>query len=138
MVQQSGPTSELGFKHWLLTFDSNAWQIRDALNKEFKQTPPSPLISLDFLSRNLSIGPSREYLSKEDHDGIPLVYGFEMKGAESRNEVLEVANKVRSENADISERILRRKVRDACDCERRRKTCSTNETGDTQVTKDDL
>ena len=48
-----------------LTFDSIAWQIRDRLREEFKsRTPPSPLLSLDFLVNNLTFGPERGHLAR--------------------------------------------------------------------------
>ncbi|NJB66841.1 hypothetical protein GGQ74_000481 [Desulfobaculum xiamenense] len=137
-LRKNEKVSEFGYKHWLLTFDSNAWQIRDALCKEFKQTPPSPLMSLDFLSRNLSIGPSREMLSKEGHNNVHLVYSFEMDGVESRHDIVGMANKVREENKDLPDRVLKRKVRDACDSERRRRSCSVPEAKHVEMAKDEL
>lgn len=131
-------TTDFGYKNWLLTFDSNAWQIRDELNKEFKQAPPSPLMSLDFLSRNLSLGPSREVLTKQEHNSIHLVYGFEMDGVDSRSDLVDIANKVRVENKDRPDRVLRRMVRDACDQERRRRSCSNAEMEHVEMAKDEL
>ena len=122
-LRQQEHVSELGYKHWLLTMDSIAWQIRNQLRSEFKdRTPPSPLLSLDFLVNNLTFGPERRHLTKSQEEMLPIVLDVEM--AESMpQDILEIADKVRKENEDLPEYVIRRKVRDAIDQARRRRGC---------------
>jgi len=112
--------SEFGYKYWWLTMDSISWQIRDKIKEEFKEkTPPSPLISLDFLVNNFAFGPNRKTISRNIEQRLPIMfdlYIFEFLP----KEFLEIAKNVREENQELPEHVIRRKVRDACDKARRR------------------
>ena len=61
-MRKNEQESELGYKHWWLTIDSLAWEIRNKLKQEFERPPSSPLMSLDFLASTLSFGPARSNL----------------------------------------------------------------------------
>lgn len=112
--------TELGYKHWLLTLDRNAWSIRDALKEEFKKkTLTSPLLSLDFLLNNLTFGPKRSMLTKEQEQTLPIFLDIEL--TESMPvDILQIADKVRSDNLGLPEYVISRKVRDAINQFRRR------------------
>jgi len=120
-LRQSEQVNELGYKHWLLTLDKIAWMIRNRLRAEFNSmTPPSPLLSLDFLVNNLAFGPERRNLTRAQEQALPIVLDIEM--SESMPEdILQIADKVRKENEGLPEYVIRRNVRDAIDKARRRR-----------------
>lgn len=111
--------SDLGYKNWWLTIDSLAWKIRDDLKTELSRPPKSPLMSLDFLSSAMSFGPSRDKLDRSLEQQLPLFLEADAMEYMPR-ELIEIANKVRSESKDLPEYVVRRKVRDACDHMKRR------------------
>lgn len=111
--------SDLGYKHWWLTIDSLAWKIRSDLKAELPRPPSSPLMSLDFLSSAMSFGPSRDRIDRSAEQQLPLFLEADAMEYMPR-ELIEIANKVRSDNKDLPEHIVRRKVRDACDHMKRR------------------
>lgn len=111
--------TELGYKHWWLTIDSLAWKIRNKIKEEFEKPPMSPLMSLDFLSNSLSFGPARSRLDRTHEQLLPVFLDMDLADHMPK-ELIEIANKVRKENEDLPENIIRRKVRDACDHMRRR------------------
>ena len=112
--------SELGYQNWWLTLDGVAWKIRDNIRSEFgDDTPPSPLISIDFLSHQLSFGPCRNRIARADEQMLPVLLDFDLSEVMPK-EILDVAEKVRSDNVGMPDIVIRRKVRDACDKYRRR------------------
>jgi len=122
-LRQQEKVSELGYRYWLLTLDSNAWAIRDLLKKEFpEKTPPSPLLSLSFLVNTMTFGPNRSLIGNDNELSIPLILDLEMSES-MPYDILEIADRVRSENSALPEYVIRRKVRDAIDKARRRKGC---------------
>lgn len=107
--------SELGYKHWWLTIDSVAWKIRDAVKAEFvEKTPPSPLISLDFLANNLAFGPIRSHIDRATEQMLPVMLDIDLSEGIPR-EIIVIAEKIRQENIGLPDYLIRRKVRDACD-----------------------
>lgn len=116
--------TELGYRHWLLTADTIAWQIRNRLREEFQnRTPPSPLLSIDFLVNNLTFGPERSQLTRSQEQTLPIILDVEMSESMPQD-ILEIADKVRQENEGLPEYVIRRKVRDAIDQAKRRRWCS--------------
>ena len=112
--------SELGYRHWLLTLDQNAWSIRDVLREEFKSdTPPSPLLSLSFLLNNITFGPSRSKAGAGVKLKLPILLDLEMSET-LQLDIVEIANSVRQENERLPEYVIRRRVRDAIDKARHR------------------
>ncbi|MBU4129110.1 MAG: hypothetical protein L6302_07025 [Desulfobacteraceae bacterium] len=122
-LRQKEEVSELGYRHWLLTLDTIAWEIRDHLKQELKEkAPTSPLLSLSFLLNNLTFGPSRRIAGKTDELTIPLVLDIEMSES-MPHDILDIADRVRNKNEGLPEYVIRRKVRDEIDRARRRKGC---------------
>ena len=120
-LRQNETVSELGYRHWLLTLDSVAWDIRDYLKKEYaERSPTSPLLSLSFLISSMTFGPQRSHIAKEDLLTLPMILDIEM--AESMpHDILAIADKVRQEYSGRPEYVIRRMVRDAIDAARRRR-----------------
>lgn len=122
-LRQKEEVTELGYRHWLLTLDTIAWDIRDRLRKEFPdRTPPSPLLSLSFLLNSMTFGPSRRRVGKAEELSLPLILDVEMSES-MPYDILELADRVRQENVALPEYVIRRKVRDAIDQARRRRGC---------------
>ena len=120
-LRQKEDVSELGYRHWLLTLDRNAWEIRDLLKEEFSdRTPPSPLLSLSFLINSMTFGPGRGLVAKASDLSLPLFLDVEMLESQPYD-IVEIANEVRRENEGLPEYVIRRKVRDAIDRARRRR-----------------
>jgi hypothetical protein len=122
-LRQSEQITDLGYRHWLLTLDSIAWKIRDRLREVFNtNTPPSPLMSLDYLINNLAFGPERYKLSRSEEQGLPIILDIEMSESMPQD-IIQIADSVRKENDGLPEYVIRRKVRDAIDNARRRRGC---------------
>lgn len=114
-LRQKESKSELGYKHWWLTIDGDAWKIRDAIRDELKdKTPASPLISLDFLANNLAFGSMRSHIDRSTEQMLPIMLDLDF-GEGIPREIIEIAEKVRDDNKFSSESLIRRKTRDACD-----------------------
>jgi hypothetical protein len=116
--------SELGYRHWLLTFDTIAWTIRDKLKEEFKNNfPPSPLMSMSYLFDSIAFGSDLRSVGKARELTLPLILDVEMSESSS-HDFIEIADSVRKEHEGLPEYVVRRKVRDAIDRARRRRGCS--------------
>lgn len=124
-LRQQEQVTELGYRYWLLTFDRIAWQIRNSLREEFaRKTPPSPLLSLDYLVNSLTFGPERHRIPKLQEHRLPIIYDIEM--VESMPEdILRMADEIRRDNEGLPEYVIRRKVRDAIDRAKTHRACST-------------
>ena len=118
--------SYLGYKHWLLTFDKNAWVVKQQLKTEFgDRCPSSPLLSMSFLANSITFGPLRSRISKAQSLSLPLILVHEMTEALTPD-LMEIADRVREDHQDLPEYAIRRKVRDAIDQARRQKGISDN------------
>lgn len=138
-LRKAEQVTELGYRHWLLTLDRLAWEIRDLLREEFKEnTPPSPLMSLSFLLNTMAFGGHRSSSGKEAETAIPLILDVEM--AESMPfDLIELADQVRRDNDGMPEYVILRKVRDAIDKQRRQWGCfSRNPAFETDEAEQDL
>lgn len=109
----------LGFKCWWLTFDRSALKVADALKDWGIQPPSSPVLSIDFLSQYLSLGPVRGRVPKNEIQELPLAIEPRLV-AFLTPELLEQAKQIRLSLAGLPERVIARKVRDHLDAERRR------------------
>lgn len=115
----SEAVSPLGYKCWWLTFDSFALKVGEALRAVGIQPPSSPVLSIDFLSQYLSLGPVRGKMSKQAIQELPLAIEPRLV-AFLTPELLDQAKKVRQSLSGLPERVIARKVRDHLDAERRR------------------
>jgi hypothetical protein len=112
--------SPFGYSAWWLTFDRSAHKIGDMIRQDFGVFPPdSPLISLDFLSQYLTLGPIRPRVSKDAMRTLPLVIEPHLVRFLTP-ELIAEATRIRQEMNDIPERVTQRRVRDHLDSARRR------------------
>jgi hypothetical protein len=113
-------TGPLGFNAWWVTLDRTAFWAHEELERRLAfSPPPSPVLSPDFLSNYLSIGPTRRLLAKSTEARLPLMLdiGY-LEGIPG--ELLDLVESVREENKDQPERIIARKIRDALNAARGR------------------
>lgn len=106
--------SELGYQNWWLTTDSTAWSI----SKTYKEKS-SPLMSLDFIVQNLSFGPMKNKINRSNETLLPVLLDMDIYQVVPV-EIINLAERVREENSNEKEFIIRRRVRDACDKARRK------------------
>ena len=122
-LRKTEDVTELGYRHWLLTLDSIAWSIRDQLREEFKdQVPPSPLMSLSYLSDCITFGSGRVGVGKTNEMSLPVILDVEMSES-MPHDFLELAAEVRKKHAGLPDYAIRRTVRDEIDKARRRRGC---------------
>lgn len=107
-------SSSLGYSSWWLTLDRTAFNIERNLKKDHGIEVETPVMSPDFITRYLALGPARMRVSKQTEKVLPSV--LELSITESlSSELLETANDVREQYKGLPERVIRRKVRDALD-----------------------
>ncbi len=113
--------SALGYSAWWLTLDRSV----DSVDKEIRttlknRTPSTPVMSADFLVNYLSIGPIRSKVSKDVEATLPIALDIGTF-AELPSDLLDEAERIRREAGDLSEYIIRRRVRDCLDSAKRRR-----------------
>jgi hypothetical protein len=111
-------TSELGYRFWWLTFDRIAREVaKQVTNTLGLEAPKSPVMSPDFLANYIALGPARNRVPKQMEKTLPVALNNAM-AQHIPPDFLEVAQRVRAESAGTSERLIRRKLRDAMDAAR--------------------
>lgn len=107
--------SPFGYTSWLVTFDRAADQVmKNTRTKLGPMTPPSPLMSADFLSTYLTIGPLRSRVGRDTESRIPLLVETNIPDFVPA-EFLAIAERTREEARNLPERIIRRRLRDKLD-----------------------
>lgn len=107
--------SPLGYTAWWLTLDKNAYSLRKRLREELSpRAPDSPVLSPDYLSQILRLGPLRKNLSPDARHALPLTTD-RSRLDNIPPELIRIANEVRAQCAGYSEHRIRREVRDALD-----------------------
>jgi hypothetical protein len=104
-----------GYRQWWLCMDRAAL----ALNSELRSEIPgwqgrSPVMNPDFLAGYLRIGPVRNALTDEQRVSIPVLTEM-ARHAQISPELIRVADETRQQNSELSERRIRRLVRDRLD-----------------------
>lgn len=106
--------SPFGYTSWWLTLDPTAFAARRLLKEHLRgRTPDSPVLSPDFLANYLAVGPMRKHVNRDAEGTMPILLDRGVQ--EMPPDLLAVARHVRSEAAGLSERVIRRKVRDGID-----------------------
>lgn len=118
--RQDRPSS-LGYSAWWLTLDRLADQVDKDIRETLKdQTPPTPIMSADFLVNYLSIGPMRSKLTREVESTLPITLLDVGMFDELPPDLLLEAERIRQESADLPDHMIRRRVRDHLDAAKRR------------------
>ena len=111
--------SPFGYTSWWLTLDPTAFIVRKVLKEQLEgRTPDSPVLSPDFLATYLAIGPMRRKVSRASERYLPVFLDLGVQ--EVPTDLLAVAEAVRMDATGLSERVIRRKVRDEMDKAKRR------------------
>lgn len=107
--------SPLGFTSWWLTLDSTAFRLNAWMKDRLgKSAPHSPVLSPDYLSQILRLGPLRRELGSSEVSKLPLA--ATIRALESLpKELMEIAKNTRQQFANYDELRIRREVRDALD-----------------------
>lgn len=119
-LRQQEKPSPFGYSAWWLTLDHSAFGIGEDVARDFGIAPPdSPVLSLDFLSQYLALGPIRPNVSKDALRNLPVLLEPRLVRFLTP-ELLVEASRIREEMKDLPERVTRRRVRDHLDEARRR------------------
>lgn len=111
--------SAFGYTSWWMTLDNQAYGMRSRLRDALHAQPPdSPVISPDFMVNYLAIGPLRSRVPKSVEATLPLL--TEVAGHDMPEELIDLADRLRTEQAGLDEHVIRRNVRDGLDAARRR------------------
>lgn len=119
LAQRKGArtTSAFGYTSWYLSLDNLAWKLKASIPADVSQKMGyAPMISLDFLIKYLGFGPRRDQV---DTTGLGWSRIFtETILTEAPEDLSSIATQVRIANADKSERIIQRRIRDELDQQR--------------------
>jgi hypothetical protein len=109
--------SPLGYTSWWLTLDSAARNMPGELGSDvWRKIKHSPVMSIDFLLKYIGFGPSRDRVIHFGRGLAPVFAGPILESLPK--DLLDVAQRVRTENSELPERIIQRRIRDALDRER--------------------
>jgi hypothetical protein len=110
-LRTKSSSSAMGHRYWLVTLDKTAFRLKWELADRLHKVPMSPILSPDFLSQYLRIGPLRTEIESEKRANLPLLVDISKYGYLPKS-LVEAADKVRSDLVETSELVVRRKVRD--------------------------
>lgn len=128
----------LGFTCWWLTLDHMAFDIHNRLKPHLQQkSPPSPVMSADFLTNYLSFGPLRTKVARSGNEILPVALDSALFQNLS-TELVQIAASVRNDAEALPEHVICRKVRDALDSAKRRTGDLTKRGLDIQIAEADL
>lgn len=105
--------SPYGVGIWWLTIDYMAAKVTDVIERETGRKIFSPVISLDFLLQYLVFGPRRESVEL----GNIRIFSDVLWEVVPTN-LVAIAQDIRRNNAELPERVIRRKIRDELDRQR--------------------
>ena len=110
-----------GYRSWWLTLDHTAYKVAPRLESACgREAPDSPVMTPDFMVSYLAIGPMRAKLNRKSETQLPLSVADLGPGENVPAELIDEARKVRGEMHGVSDRVVRREVRDKLDTLRRR------------------
>ena len=105
----------MGFRSWWLTLDRTALRLKTHLKDRLgPDAPASPVLSPDFLTQLLRLGPMRTAVEKNLRVHLPLITDISLMENLPKN-FLEEAAKIRAASGSKNERVIRREVRDGMD-----------------------
>lgn len=114
MLRKRGQSSPMGYRQWFVTLDKAAFKMHRILLEWLDSPPPSPVLSPDFLSQFLRLGPLRAAIEREVRVNLPILTDVSRYDYVPR-QLIEAAEKLRTELSGKSERVVQRKIRDSLD-----------------------
>ncbi|WP_346151520.1 hypothetical protein [Streptomyces labedae] len=113
-LRNRGASSPMGHKYWLVTLDKVAFRLKWELSRRLDEAPSSPVLSPDFLSQFLRLGPLRTAIEREQRINLPLLVDVSKYDYLPKS-LVELADTLRGQLAGKSERLVRRGIRDSLD-----------------------
>ena len=105
-------SGSLGHNYWWLTLDRRAYRAASEICEQEGIEPfDSPVMSYDFLTDYVALGPRRADVSKAEERLLPIMLDISRFG-DIPEEFLQIAEEARDELAGMSERLVRREIRD--------------------------
>ncbi|KRF08642.1 hypothetical protein ASH00_02770 [Arthrobacter sp. Soil782] len=112
-VRRQSPDSPMGYRAWWLTLDRTAFRLKKHLISFLgEDAPASPALSPDFLLQLLRLRPLPAGVEART---LPPIVAQLARFRGSAQEVLNAADQIRQKHAGMSERLIRREVRDGLD-----------------------
>ncbi|MFJ8845094.1 hypothetical protein ACIRFF_19555 [Streptomyces cyaneofuscatus] len=113
-LRSRSASSPMGHRYWLVTLDKVAFRLKKELSSRLHDAPSSPVLSPDFLSQFLRLGPLRTAVEKEQRINLPLMVDVSKYDYLPKS-LVELADSLREKLGDKSERLIRRGIRDSLD-----------------------
>lgn len=114
MLRSKGQSSPMGYRQWFVTLDKAAFRMHRNLVDWLDTPPPSPVLSPDFLSQFLRLGPLRAAIEREVRVNLPILTDVSRYDYIPRH-LIETADQLRVELSGKSERVIQRNIRDSLD-----------------------
>lgn len=115
MSRKLRSTSPLGYREWFLTLDGTAFKLGRLMKEGLGvHAPASPVLSPDFLTEFLRLGPMRSAIEANRSATLPLITDIS-KYENTPIQLIEQADTLRERFADLDEHVVRRNVRDEMD-----------------------
>ncbi|MFF7561499.1 hypothetical protein ACFZB4_16155 [Streptomyces pseudovenezuelae] len=114
MLRSKGAANPMGYRQWFVTLDKEAFGLRRHLVTRLDSPPPSPVLSPDFLSQFLRLGPLRSAIERDVRVNLPVLTDVSRFDYIPK-QLIEAADELRAELSGKSERIIQRRVRDSLD-----------------------
>ncbi|MGW1086372.1 hypothetical protein ACWD4L_08450 [Streptomyces sp. NPDC002596] len=113
-LRSRSASSPMGHRHWLVTLDKVAFRLKWELSNRLHEAPSSPVLSPDFLSQFLRLGPLRTAVEKEQRVNLPLMVDVSKYDYLPKS-LVELADSLREKLGGKNERLIRRGIRDSLD-----------------------
>ncbi|MFI6459586.1 hypothetical protein [Streptomyces sp. NPDC050538] len=113
-LRSRSASSPMGHRYWLVTLDKVAFRLKWELSSRLNEAPPSPVLSPDFLSQFLRLGPLRTAIEREQRINLPLLVDVSKYDYLPKS-LVALADSLRNQLAGKNERLIRRGIRDSLD-----------------------
>lgn len=113
-LRSRNASSPMGHRYWLVTLDKVAFRLKWELSSRLNEAPSSPVLSPDFLSQFLRLGPLRTAIEREQRVNMPLLVDVSKYDYLPKS-LVELADSLRGQLSGKSERLIRRGIRDSLD-----------------------
>ncbi|MBT2452745.1 hypothetical protein J7F03_38055 [Streptomyces sp. ISL-43] len=113
-LRSHSESSPMGHKYWLVTLDKVAFRLKRELADRLHEAPSSPVLSPDFLSQFLRLGPLRTAIEREQRINMPLLVDVSKYDYLPKS-LVELADNLREKMNGKNERLIRRGIRDSLD-----------------------
>jgi predicted nucleic acid-binding protein len=115
IAKRANDKNHLGYSTWWLTLDKAAWPLTNTLRKYYsKDIASSPVMSPDFFAGFLTFGSKRSRISRANELQLPVALGNNIDELIPK-ELLEIVEKIRSDSVGLSDRVIKRNIRDMVD-----------------------